>query len=160
MKLSFHGADRDVTGSCHLVECAGRMPGDFIVPLIDRAWGIDSLALILDVMRGEAIDQELPREPRGGAAIRYLHALPGQVSEITGLDDARRVSGVVDAHVTVGSGDSVSALRSSWDRTGFVIAHAARADAAMCLAAKAAAMIKIETGADDAGSSHRARTAA
>ena len=24
MKISFHGADRDVTGSCHLVECAGR----------------------------------------------------------------------------------------------------------------------------------------
>src|ERR1700726_4696345 len=23
LKLSFHGADRDVTGSCHLVECAG-----------------------------------------------------------------------------------------------------------------------------------------
>ncbi|MGC1864152.1 MAG: hypothetical protein WA733_24300 [Methylocystis sp.] len=24
MKLSFHGADRGVTGSCHLIECAGR----------------------------------------------------------------------------------------------------------------------------------------
>jgi metallo-beta-lactamase family protein len=24
MKISFHGADRNVTGSCHLVECAGR----------------------------------------------------------------------------------------------------------------------------------------
>ena len=24
MKLSFHGADRDVTGSCHLAECAGK----------------------------------------------------------------------------------------------------------------------------------------
>jgi len=24
MKISFHGADRDVTGSCHLIECAGR----------------------------------------------------------------------------------------------------------------------------------------
>ncbi len=24
MRLSFHGADRDVTGSCHLIECAGR----------------------------------------------------------------------------------------------------------------------------------------
>jgi metallo-beta-lactamase family protein len=24
LKLSFHGADRDVTGSCHLVECAGK----------------------------------------------------------------------------------------------------------------------------------------
>ncbi len=24
MKLSFHGADRSVTGSCHLIECAGR----------------------------------------------------------------------------------------------------------------------------------------
>ena len=25
MKISFHGADRGVTGSCHLVECAGRL---------------------------------------------------------------------------------------------------------------------------------------
>ena len=24
MKLSFHGANRDVTGSCHLVHCAGK----------------------------------------------------------------------------------------------------------------------------------------
>src|SRR5271169_1508323 len=24
MKLAFHGADRSVTGSCHLVECAGK----------------------------------------------------------------------------------------------------------------------------------------
>ena len=24
MEISFHGADRDVTGSCHLLECAGR----------------------------------------------------------------------------------------------------------------------------------------
>ena len=24
MRLSFHGADREVTGSCHLIECAGK----------------------------------------------------------------------------------------------------------------------------------------
>ena len=24
MKISFHGADRGVTGSCHLFECAGK----------------------------------------------------------------------------------------------------------------------------------------
>jgi metallo-beta-lactamase family protein len=24
MRLSFHGADRTVTGSCHMVECAGQ----------------------------------------------------------------------------------------------------------------------------------------
>ena len=24
MKLSFHGADRGVTGSCHVVDCAGK----------------------------------------------------------------------------------------------------------------------------------------
>ena len=24
MRLSFHGADQGVTGSCHLVECAGK----------------------------------------------------------------------------------------------------------------------------------------
>jgi predicted metal-dependent RNase len=24
LKLSFHGADRSVTGSCHLIECAGK----------------------------------------------------------------------------------------------------------------------------------------
>jgi len=24
LKLSFHGADRGVTGSCHMIECAGK----------------------------------------------------------------------------------------------------------------------------------------
>ena len=24
MKISFHGANKDVTGSCHLIECAGK----------------------------------------------------------------------------------------------------------------------------------------
>ena len=39
MKLSFHGADRSVTGSCHLVECAGkRILIDCGLPRVAASW--------------------------------------------------------------------------------------------------------------------------
>jgi biotin carboxylase len=135
-------------GLPYLVECAGRMPGDFIVPLIDRAWGIDTLALFLEVMCDRPIEQSPPREAPAGAAIHYLHAEPGEVVSVTGVERARRLGGVLEVEVTVDPGDQVSELRSSWDRTGFVIAYAKRADVAMHLAAKAAAMINVKVIAD------------
>jgi len=49
LKLSFHGADRTVTGSCHLIECAGKRvlisAGEFD-PMISRP-GSERLAAIL-----------------------------------------------------------------------------------------------------------------
>ena len=54
-------------GVPYLVECAGRMPGDLIVPMIDRAWRTDMVGAFATVMRGEtarpAADHARPPAP-------------------------------------------------------------------------------------------------
>jgi len=125
------------------------MPGDFIVPLIDRAWGIDSLSLFLSLMRGETL-AAIPPEARGGAAIRYFEAASGTVVNITGVEEARLLDGVLDVELDVEPGDRVSEVSSSWDRAGFVIAEAATPRAATYVAAEAAARVRVEVAADDA----------
>ena len=135
-------------GLPHLVECAGRMPGDFIVPLIDRAWGVDSLSLFLAVMRGEPLGAEPPRFARGGAAIRYFAAEPGEVVSVSGLEAARAAEGVLQADVGVAPGDRTHAVASSWDRAGMVIAEARDSRAAMERALAATALIRVDVVAD------------
>ncbi len=134
-------------GLPHLVECAGRMPGDFIVPLIDRAWGVDSLALFLAVMRGEPLGVEPPDAARCGAAIRYFAAEPGEVVSVSGVEAARAARGVLEAEVGVAPGDRTHVVASSWDRAGMVIAEAGDSAAAMERALAATALIRVDIAA-------------
>ena len=50
-------------GVPHLVECAGRMPGDLIVPMIDTAWGTDMVGAFATVMRGASSPGRCRRRP-------------------------------------------------------------------------------------------------
>ncbi|MEA2189526.1 MAG: hypothetical protein QOK16_4537 [Solirubrobacteraceae bacterium] len=135
-------------GVPHLVECAGRMPGDSIVPLIMRAWQADVVEWFLTVMRGQALEQTLPTHAPGGAAAWFLHTPPGEVVSVRGLEDARSMEGVTSAEVSVQPGDRTFELRSSWDRVGCVLTAAASADAALELARRAADSIAIDVITD------------
>jgi len=132
----------------YLVECAGRMPGDSLVPLIMRAWQADVVAAFLAVMRGRELEQALPTHPPGGAAAWFLHAPPGEVVSVRGLDDARALEGVTSAEVSVGPGDRTFELRSSWDRVGYVLTAAGDPLLALELARNAAQAITIDVAAD------------
>jgi biotin carboxylase len=131
-------------GVPHLVECAGRMPGDSIVPLIMRAWESDIVDWFLAVLRGDTLSATPPARAPGGAAAWFLHAPPGEVLAVRGLERARKMDGVTGAEVSVAPGERTAELRSSWDRVGYVLAGAADADAALELARRAAAAITIE----------------
>lgn len=135
-------------GVPYLVECAGRMPGDSIVPLIMRAWEADVLGWFLAVMRGDALEEIAPPHAPGGAAAWFLHVAPGEVVEVRGLEHVRAMDGVTSAEVMVQPGDRTFELRSSWDRVGYVLTAAGSADAALELARRAAESIAIDTVAD------------
>jgi biotin carboxylase len=134
-------------GVPYLVECAGRMPGDLIVPMIDQAWQTDVVAAFATVMRGE-LPAPLPTRAAKGSGVCFIRADPGEVVSVGGLEEARALDGVLSAGVLVAPGDRVNDLRSSWDRVGWVNAVAATPQAALELAKRAAALITVDVLTD------------
>lgn len=111
-------------GVPYLVECAGRFPGDGIAELIERAYPIPLIQHYYTVMRGGRPSCVTDRA-EGAAAVRFLKAEPGVVTAIEGVAEAEALPGVVRVSLAVRPGDRVRALRSSWDRVGSVLVHAA-----------------------------------
>jgi len=134
-------------GVPHLVECAGRPPGDGILNLIDDAYECDLLDLYVRLMRGEPI---APSVAKGGAAVRFLRAEPGRVESVTGVEAARRVPGVSQVAVHVQLGGQVGEIRSSWGRPGQVVATGTTVELAAQAADNAVAAITIRTVPDAA----------
>ncbi len=130
-------------GEPYLVECAGRIAGDGILEIIDRAYPTELLRSYLAVMRGETLP-ELPRRAAGGAAVRFVPMEHGVIDAVLGLEQARQVEGVFLVDIQVGPGHRFAGLRSSWDRAGLVMAVADSPAEALQRAEKAAGLVRIE----------------
>jgi biotin carboxylase len=79
------------------------------------------------------------------AVLRFLHADPGQVTTIKGIETARATPGVIAAEIFVHPGQHLGALSSSRERAGYTLATGQDPTAAAGIAATAAAAIIIET---------------
>lgn len=77
--------------------------------------------------------------------LRFLHAEPGKVMSITGIETARTTSAVIAADVFVHPGQHLGALSSSRERAGYTLAAGPDPTAAAATAATAAAAITIQT---------------
>lgn len=135
-------------GVPYLVECAGRMPGDGIVDLIERAWPIDLVRRYLTVMAGEAPPPP-PSRPAGGAAVLYPVVPPGIIASIDGLEEARAVPGVYQCACVLAVGERVNELRSSWDRVVGAASCLSTPAGALAAAQEAIAKVKVVTVPDD-----------
>jgi biotin carboxylase len=110
-----HAEWRIRDGLPHLIECAGRAPGDFILQMASDAWGFQVYGVALDVLTGGA--PQIPSRPSSGAAIRYVIRSPGRVRHAS-LDGVDGLPGVKEARLYLEVDDEVRPLRSSWDRCG------------------------------------------
>ncbi len=136
-----------------LVECAGRLPGDRIVDLIDRAYDVNLADLWIRLLAGEV--PPAPGEPGLSAAIRFLTPAAGRVDRVVGLDEARAIPGVRRIDVRVGSGDVIVTPRSSWDRPGSALAVAPTTEQAERVAADALSRITVLYRSGDCGGGGR-----
>jgi biotin carboxylase len=125
-----------------LVECAARMPGDEIATLLSLAYGKPFVLAYLAVLLGTA--WALPPDPASGAAIRFLTAPAGTVRRVAGTQDAASAPDVQTVKVSAVPGDRIHAVRSSWDRVGYVITRGANAAEAEASAIRAAESITVE----------------
>lgn len=128
----------------YLVECAGRMPGDGIIELIQHAWDFDVVEHYLAALRGGSLDEAPPETPAGRGAVWFLHVEPGDVVSIEGVEQAHEVPGVISADVVVHPGDRVNELRSSWDRVALATVVRPTAGEALDNAKEAIARISVK----------------
>ncbi|HEY0639717.1 MAG TPA: ATP-grasp domain-containing protein [Pseudonocardiaceae bacterium] len=116
-----------------VVEVNPRLAGGMIPRLVDEAIGVDLIAAAVARAAGRPVDLTPARA--GAASIRFLVAADdGVLREVTGVEAARAVPGVVDVTLTRDPGHQVRLRNSFQDRIGHVIA-AARAGSVAARAA-------------------------
>ena len=141
MEISFHGADRDVTGSCHLLECAGKrllvdcgmfQGGRELEEENGAPLGFDAAALDYLLLTHAHLDHcgRLPLLAKRGfrgeiiatAATRELAQIVMQDSAHMAEDDAawraRRVRGEAGSRAAVHAGRRGLGHGALWTRRG------------------------------------------
>lgn len=133
-----------------LVETAYRLGGGLDPDVAYLASGVSLYRKILGVAlaRPEWEESGVEGERHGGAIGKFLVGKPGRVTAVHGLDEARRMPGVVDAEAYVARGDVVHPLTDGSKRAGHVLAHGDDRERAEARANAAAAVIRIETERD------------
>ncbi len=132
----------DDSGVPCLVECAGRMPGDGIIDLIEYAWDVKIVEAYLDLMRDLPVQGLPTTAPRAGA-VWFLHPGAGEVVDVTGVEEAEAAADVLSVVCIVGKGDTIGDLRSSWDRVALVEAGGPTTAEALRTAQQALELITI-----------------
>lgn len=106
-----------------MVELGARMGGDCITThLVPLSTGIDMIKATIDCACGNKPDI-IPKFNKG-AAIRYFDTPSGLLKSISGVEDAKSLSGVQEISFVHNVGEQIGAINSSVDRIGFVIAQA------------------------------------
>lgn len=136
-----------VSGQPHLIECAGRLPGDNITALISEAWGYDFPASWISLMSGRR--PQVPAAARRAAAIWFLTADSGTVVSVPGPAEVMGCPGVLEFVLSVEPGSVTSELRNSWDRVGYVMAAGRTPQEAVGNAQRAAGTVKVVVTGQD-----------
>lgn len=127
MELPFgitHAEYKYKDGKFYLIEIAARGGGtrisSDIVPLMS---GIDSNEIYLEILLGNKV-KVIPGKKHECAVLGFFDFKPGKVIEITGLDEALQIHGVVDIGLEVAIGDRLGQAEDDRSRCGYYLIYA------------------------------------
>lgn len=137
-------------GVVRLIESHSRKGGDSIMDLVRLVTGRDPERVYCRALaHSSEVGATTSGTPAGGCAtVGFLRAEPGRVTAVEGRDAAMALPGVVKLRVTVEPGDMVAPMRSSADRVGHVLVHAATRVEALEVLEKAVALVAVSTSPD------------
>ena len=128
-----------------VVELGARLGGDCITThLVPLSTGVDMVECSIKISLGETPNLEPKWEQ--GSAIRYLRTGYGIIKSISGIEEAKKLPGVVQVSIVHKVGEMSKPIQSSVDRVGFVIAQAENAKKAIAIAEDSLERIKVEVG--------------
>ncbi|GAB6989651.1 ATP-grasp domain-containing protein [Paenibacillus pini] len=101
-----------------LIECAGRMPGDYIYDLISNAYEFDFLMEYSMILMRQ--NTNIHQESTKVSSVRYFNCPAGKLKEIKGIE-CLLIPEVVNWSIDKSIGDIIPAVKSSWDRVGHFV---------------------------------------
>ena len=128
-----------------VTELAARLGGGHDAELCLAAVGVDLNGLALSAALGEPVESPEPRPAVGGAVTRFLVPPEGRLEEVTGLDEARGLEGVLTVRSYRPAGHVFGPLRRGADRAGAVLAVGSSREEALERAGRAAERIRFVT---------------
>lgn len=103
-----------------LIELGARLGGDYITShLVPLSTGVNMVEAVIKESCGD--DFDITHRFSKASMIKYFTSKYGTIKKIHGIEDAKRLPGVVEVSFMKKEGDYVGNIRSSNDRIGFVI---------------------------------------
>ncbi|MFK7696949.1 ATP-grasp domain-containing protein [Paenibacillus sp. HJGM_3] len=125
-----------------VVELGARLGGDNITShLVPLATGVNMVEACIFLALG-GIPDITPKFNRS-SAIKFISSTNGKIKSIDGVENVKKIKGIIEVCITKGEGDVVNELTNSSDRIGFIIAEADTAKQAMDICEKAVRKISI-----------------
>lgn len=113
-----------------IVELGARLGGDCITThLVPLSTGVNMVEVCIQIALGDTPD--LTNKYSRGSAIRYFSQREGTITGITGIEAARNIPGVKEICVVHGVGETITEVKDSGSRMGFVIAEGSTAEEAV-----------------------------
>ena len=126
-----------------IVELGARLGGDNITThLVPYSTGINMVEASIKMALGEEID--ITKKIDMASAARYKKCDIGKIVEISGIDEAREVSGIKDIKIVHKAGDYSNVIKSSNDRVCYVISQEDSVEKAIESCEKALEKIKVK----------------
>ncbi len=127
-------------------ELAARLGGGHDAELCRVALGVDLNGAALSAALGQDVPPAslAPVARVGGACVRFLVAPPGELREVTGVEEAFAADGIRGIRIYRRPGHVFGELRRGADRAGAVLAVGDSREEALERAAKAETMIRFE----------------
>ncbi len=126
-----------------IVEIGARLGGGCITThLVPLSTGINMVEANIRIVLGEKPD--LQQKFEKGAAIRFVQSPVGILKSIAGVEDIRKIPGIVEVGFFKEIGERISELHNGLDRVGYVIAQCNTREEAVELCEKCAEMIHFE----------------
>ena len=128
-------------------ELAARLGGGHDAELCRVALGVDLNGAALSAALGEEVPPAAlaPVAKVGGACVRFLVAPPGELREVTGVEEAFAADGIRGIRIYRRPGHRFGELRRGPDRAGAVLAVGDSRQEALDRAARAETIIRFET---------------
>lgn len=128
-----------------IIETHNRIGGDRISSLVKMSTGIDLVELSILWPLGLCSEIDKVKDIYNHSAIRFFNPAPGTLVTISGVEQLKYSSNVVDVDINCQPGDVIKPIKDSFSRYGFVITVGRSEDEAIVNSLVAANKLKFFT---------------